>query len=197
MSTCRPTRTCMHTVAKKEIGQGCKELMTHLRNGKYRDITGEPKAVKGDVTKLRRVPGLSEAAKKTLANVEARTRNIPGTHEVRKTMRHQTHANRVAYGAAIFLTFSPSERDTTLMVRLARARQTDPAILADHTGRFQGRETPELDVDYMRLSPEALAEDRVPRQRKDQNYRLRSFCVWLNSQLLQYYYIRLWKTICI
>ena len=151
-------------MTNEEIGQGCKELMTHLRNGKYRDITGELKAVKGDVTKLRHVPGLSEAAKKTLANVEARTRNIPGTHEVRKTMRHQTHANRVAYGTAIFLTFSPSERDTTLMVRLARARQADPAILADRTGRFQGREKPELDVDYMRLSPEALVEDRVPRQ---------------------------------
>ena len=148
-------------MTNEEIGQGCKELMTHLRNGKYRDITGELKAVKGDVTKLRHVPGLSEAAKKTLANVEARTRNIPGTHEVRKTMRHQTHANRVAYGTAIFLTFSPSERDTTLMVRLARARQTDPAILADQTGRFQRREKPELDVDYMRLSPEALAQDRA------------------------------------
>ena len=69
------------------------------------------------------------------------------------------------------------------MVRLARARQTDPAILADHTGRFQGRETPELDVDYMRLSPEALAEDRVPRQRKDQTDRLKGFYVWLNCQL--------------
>ena len=138
------------------------------------------------MTKLRHVPGLSEAAKKTLANVEARTRNIPGTHEVRKTMRHQTHANRVAYGTAIFLTFSPSERDTTLMVRLARARQADPAILADRTGQFQGRDKPELDVDYMRLSPEVLAEDRVPRQ---STFRTgRNLCFWLDTQLFLFQY---------
>ena len=32
---------------------------------------------------------------------------------------------------------------------------------------------------------------------KGQTYGLRSFCVRLNNQLLQYYFIRLWKTICI
>ena len=183
-------------MTNEEIGQGCKELMTHLRNGKYIDITGELKAVKGDVTKLRHVPGLSEAAKKTLANVEARTRNIPGTHEVRKTMRHQTHANRVAYGTAIFLTFSPSERDTTLMVRLARARQTDPAILADQTGRFQRREKPELDVDYMRLSPEALAQDMALYLTKGQTERSSNLNVSLKPHSFSKIIIHLsWKAI--
>ena len=78
---------------------------------------------------------------------------------LRKTMRHQTHANRVCYGTPIFLTFSPSERDTALMVRLARARQCDPSIIADGSGPFQQRSNPNLDLDFMRLSPEALAED--------------------------------------
>ena len=134
--------------------------MGKLRNGKYRDITGELKPVGGDMTKLRHVPTLGDAARKVLYNVEARTRHIPGTHEVRKTMRHQTHANRVCYGTAIFITFSPSERDTSLMVRLTRARQCDPAVHQDGSAPFQRRTHPQLDVDYMRLSPEALAEAR-------------------------------------
>ena len=56
----------------------------------------------------------------------------------------QTPANRICYGISIFLTFSPSERDTTLMARLARARQTDPAIIADGSGRYQQRMEPQL-----------------------------------------------------
>ena len=143
----------------KEIAAGAKQILQTLRHGQYVDITGEKKNVNGDLTKLRHVPGLGEPAKKLLGDAEARARNIPGTHEVRKAMRHQTHANRVCYGTPIFLTFSPSERDTALMVRLARARQSDPAIIADGSGPFQQRSKPNLDMDFMRLSPEALAED--------------------------------------
>ena len=143
----------------KEIAAGAKQIMQSLRHGQYKDITGEMKNVNGDLTKLRHVPGLPEPAKKLLGDAEARARNISGTHEVRKTMRHQTHANRVCYGTPIFLTFSPSERDTALMVRLARARQCDPSIIADGSGPFQQRGKPNLDLDFIRLSPEALAED--------------------------------------
>jgi len=139
----------------EEISHGAEELLKTLATGKYLDITGEFKAVQGDMTKLRHVPGLGEAARKVLSNVEARTRTIPGTHEIRKTMRHQTHAYRVAYGTAIFVTFSPSEKDSALMVRLARARQTDPAVQEDGSAFWHRRDKPNLDVDFMRLSPEA------------------------------------------
>ena len=145
----------------QEIANGAKELLSHIRRGEYLDIAGAKKSVNGDLTKLRHVPGLSLNAKKLLGDLEARSKYIPGTHEVRRTMRHQTHANRVCYGTSIFLTFSPSERDTTLMVRLARARQSDPAIIADGSGRYQQRTEPQLDMDFMRLSPEALAEDSL------------------------------------
>ena len=145
----------------QEIADGVREIYGKLRNGTYVDISGERKPINGDATKLRHGAGLSEAAQKVMSNVEARARNIPGTHEVRRTMRHQTHANRVCYGTAIFITFSPSERDTTLMLRLARARQADPAVQQDGSAMFQRRNKPALDIDYeyIRLSPEALAED--------------------------------------
>lgn len=147
-------------LTNKEILDGGKEVAQKLHHGLYTDITGELKPVKGDLSKVPHVPGLSNAARMLLNNLECRARNIPGTHETRKTMRHQTHANRICYGTALFVTFSPSERDTTLMVRLARARQSDPAVLQDGSAKFQSRSKPELDVEYFRLSPEALAEDR-------------------------------------
>lgn len=141
-----------------EIEQGVKEIYRNLEQGTYVDVNGQNKAIKGDLSKLRHVPKLSDAAKKVLMNAEARTRKVPGTHEVRCTMRHQTHAFRVNYGLALFVTFSPSERDTCIMLRMARARQSDPAIVSDPCKAFYKRDKPELDVDYMRLSPEKLLE---------------------------------------
>ena len=163
----------MHTVPDEETGgrraltneeihKGVCEIQRLMCTGKYRDVSGELKAVKGDLSKVRYVHGLSNAAKRVLDNCEARTRNVPGTHEVRKTMRHQTHANRVCYGTALFLTFSPSERDTCLMLRLARVRQSDPALAHDDSKPFQTRDKPDLETEYLRLSPEALAATLPP-----------------------------------
>ena len=142
----------------EEIQEGIQEIYRSLEKGTYVDVNGESKAIKGDMSKLRHVPNLSNAAKKVLMNAEARTRKVPGTHEVRNTMRHQTHAYRVNYGLALFVTFSPSERDTCIMLRMARARQGDPAIREDACKELYMRGKPELDVDYLRLSPEKLLE---------------------------------------
>lgn len=144
-----------------EIGEGFLEVMQRLRNGMYTDVAGALKPVNGDLTKLRHAPGLTLAAQKALCNTEARTRRLPGTHEIRKTMRHQTNANRVVYGTAIFITFSPREQDSSIMMRLVRARQSDPAVVEDGSSKFQKRQTPALDVDYVKLSAEALAEEPV------------------------------------
>ena len=144
-------------MSNTDIAKGVRELATSLHTGKFTDISGAEKEVAGDFTKLRHVQNLSLSAQKVLSNLEARTRNIPGTREVRKTMRMQTHATQVVYGTSIFLTFSPSERDSALMLRLARVRQIDPALLHDDSKPFQGRDKPSLDLDFVRLDPAALA----------------------------------------
>ena len=152
-------------LSNDDIAKGAIDVGRKLHKGTYTDSTGAVKAVGGDMTKLRHVPDLTPAAHKMLSNCEARARNIPGTHEIRKTMRHQTHAYRVAYGTSIFLTFSPSERDSALMLRLARVRAQDPALRDDDTKTFQQRGKPELDVDYVRLDPDAvLASEPWPIQ---------------------------------
>lgn len=146
-----------------EIEHGAQEIYRKLRQGVYVDVNNQNKAVNGDLSKLRYVPGLSAAAQKLLGNAEARTKTIPGTHAVRSTMRHQTHAYRVNYGLAIFITFSPSERDSTIMVRMVRARLGDPAIGQDGSKAFYGRNKPSLTEEFFRLSPERLAEARAGR----------------------------------
>ena len=147
-------------LTNQELEKGARESYQLLDKGTYVDVSGAHKPVKGDMTKLKFVPGLSDAARKLLMNCEARTKKIPGTHEVRSTMRHHTHAYRVNYGLAQFVTFSPSERDTAIMLRMVRARKKDPAIQDDPAKAFYERDAPDLDVDYLRLSPERLAEAR-------------------------------------
>ena len=159
--------TCAYTVvgedgagvqalSPKDIVEAACGLLGKLK-GKYSDLAGNQKAVGGDFSKLR-FAKLTDPEMKVLQNVEARARQIPGTHEIRKTMRHHTHANRVVYGTSIFVTFSPSERDSQLMVRLARARESDPCLQNDTARSFQSRTLPELDVEYWEIAPDALAE---------------------------------------
>ena len=129
------------------------ELLKAL-TGTYIDVTGKRQPVNGDLSKLRWVPRLSSAALKILDNVQAKSRKLAGTHEVRKTMRIQTHSYRIRYGTPLFITFSPSERDSTMMIRLARARTIDPALAKDPGSRFYTRHAPELDTEFASFSQE-------------------------------------------
>ena len=140
-------------LTNEEIRNGVRDLYKGL-TGTYVDINGKNQPVNGDLAKLKHVPTLSAAARTLLANTEARSRNIPGTHEVRKTMRRQTHSYRVSYGTSIFVTFSPSERDSVIMLRLMRARACDPSLTSAAEKFYQQRTKPDLETDYCELSVE-------------------------------------------
>ena len=51
-------------LTNQEIFEGFRQIQQQLHRGQYRDSNNEVKAVNGDLTKLRHVPGLSEAALK-------------------------------------------------------------------------------------------------------------------------------------
>ena len=95
----------------------------HALKGKYKAPDGKLRPVRGDMTKVRYATNHHPAAKRLLANIEHSTSKLPGTQEVRRTMRFITHSYRVAYGQPIFVTFSPNEKDSTLMIRLSRSRR--------------------------------------------------------------------------
>ena len=79
-------------------------------------------------------------------------------------MRHETYGYRIVYGQALFVTFSPYERDSLLMVRLSRTRQRDPINRIDPTStRFGGRNEPSMDRDFSvdELEEPLLGEDVI------------------------------------
>ena len=117
--------------------------------GKYQDLDGRTEDVRGDMTKVRYVPGLSPAAKRLLQNLEHTSRRIAGTQETRRLMRFNTHANRVRYGVPIFVTFSPDEAHRVSMLRLSRTRRNDPVFAEGHDAvgaRLCGRRQPSLNA---------------------------------------------------
>ena len=101
----------------EELQDGAISICKAL-HGKYLDVDGKTKDVRGDMTKVRYVSGLSKAAQRLLQNIEHTSRKIPGTQETRRLMRYDTHANRVRYGVPIFVTFSPDDAHNMLMLRL-------------------------------------------------------------------------------
>ena len=126
--------------------EGAKQLCKALW-GKYRDLDGKMQSVKGDMTKLRYVAALSGAARRLLANIEHTSRRLPGTQEVRRLMRFDANAMRIRYGGPIFVTFSPDEAHSLLMIRLSRTRRNDPVFAegSDPVGkRYCGRNAPHL-----------------------------------------------------
>ena len=134
----------------QELEQGAIHLCKAL-HGTYLDPGGRKQSVKGDMTKLRHVPGLSDAAKRLLQNIEHVSRKIPGTQEIRRLMRFDLQGYRVRYGVPIFVTFSPDEPNNVLMLRLSRTRRNDPVFAEnrDIVGqRLASRHFPTLDGDY-------------------------------------------------
>ena len=119
--------------------------------GNYKDMNGQMRPVQGDMTKIRHVPGLTDAAKRLLQNIEHTSRKIPGTQEVRRMMRFEIEGYRIKYGVPIFVTFSPDETHNMLMLRLSRTRRNDPIFVndRDEIGKaISSKGFPKLDCDY-------------------------------------------------
>ncbi|HIE71391.1 MAG TPA: hypothetical protein EYP98_15145 [Planctomycetes bacterium] len=147
----------------KELEEGAVSIVNAL-GGKYKDQQGKTQPVAGDFQKVKNVTSLTPAARRLLQNLEHATRTIPGTQEVRKIMRYDTHAGRIRRGVPIFITFSPDEKHNMLMLRLSRCRRKDPVNLVDPLSRrFGGRLEPELGTDFVELKiPLADLVERVP-----------------------------------
>ena len=112
------------------LGNGAVQLTKLLRVGEHTDPGGRRHKVGGDMTKVRYCKGLTLAASKLTAAVEHTSRRIEGTHETRRLMRWTLQSYRIVYGTCLFVTFSPNEKDSMLMIRLWEADIFRPCITA-------------------------------------------------------------------
>ena len=88
--------------------------------------------IAGDTTKLPYADGLSELEKKLAWAQHYLAQNLPGSQQLRQIMGHAQFGARVLYGDCIFITVSPNEQHSALVLRLSRFRRNDPFVQHSH-----------------------------------------------------------------
>ena len=126
------------TYTNEQITAATKNICVALKKGVVRDDSGRRRPINGDMTKLKYAENLDDLSGKIVTQLEHSSRRIEGTQEVRRIMRFELHSYRVVYGMAAFVTMSPREKDSLLMMRLSRTRRHDPIINVDAVAREFG-----------------------------------------------------------
>ena len=128
MSIQRALRRGAHSAEEDmKAGAAAARIYTLLWEGEYLDYAGRRRHISGDITKIPYAIGLSATEKALLQNYHFMSSRIPGTRQIRHHIRHIIFSSRVCYGVPVFMTITPSERHSGLVIRLYRGRRADPA----------------------------------------------------------------------
>ena len=129
-----------------DIAKATQNIYNLLWNGEYLDGANRRLKVNGDVSKLPHIIGLQPTEKAMIRNYQFMSSRIAGTRQVRARIRHIVFSSRVSYGNPVFVTITPSERHSGLMIRLFRGRQNDPAFstIAKELQPWIGRSVPSM-----------------------------------------------------
>ncbi|CAK0874374.1 unnamed protein product [Prorocentrum cordatum] len=108
--------------------------------------------IAGNLTVLHMAHGLDTTQKQIVHNMRSVTSSLAGTQELRRRMGHVFQSGAIGYGHGLFITISPNEKQSCLVMRLHRARQGDPLLRAGCTDdarnamrkRLASREWPSL-----------------------------------------------------
>ena len=111
----------------EDSGTATTRIFELLCTGEYME-NGRRHPVKGDISKLERIIGLTDTQRAIIRNYHFMSSRIAGTRQVRNSIRHLVFASRIPYGAPVFLTVTPSERHSGLAIRLFRGRRRDPGF---------------------------------------------------------------------
>ena len=119
-----------------KIMQGPQNRQVHrffiYRNGEYMRPDGSRAPINGDTSKILAAVGLIATQKTLTKNYQFMSARIPGTRQVRRTINHLVFSSRVVYGLPVFMTVTPGERHSGLMIRLSRYRRNDPGAAPSH-----------------------------------------------------------------
>ena len=84
--------------------------------------------MQGKVSKLLDIIGLTVKERALIENSQFMSGKIPGTRQIRRSIFHTVFSSRIVYGNPVFMTVTPSERHSGLLLRLSRHRRNDPAL---------------------------------------------------------------------
>ena len=109
------------------IGEACSRIYKLLWDGEYLDSKGCRKQMKGDISKISQIIGLTPSERALLQNYQFMSSRLAGTRQVRSSIRFLVLSSRIFYGIPVFFSFTPTERHSGLALHLYRGRVNDPA----------------------------------------------------------------------
>ena len=112
----------------RDIGSAAARIFHLLWHGQYLSAAGHRVPMKGDVSKISQIIGLTATERALLTNYHFMSSRLAGTRQIRRSIGHLLFSSRVVYGLPVFMTVTPSERHSGLAVRLSRYRRSDPGI---------------------------------------------------------------------
>lgn len=115
-------------VTDADLQQHTTNIYKKLWDGEYLDNAGRRMPVKGDVSKISQIIGLTTEEKALVSNFHFMSARLAGTRQMRRHMGHIVKSSLIIYGCPVFMTVIPSERHSGLSIRLMRVRRNDPAL---------------------------------------------------------------------
>ena len=132
-----PKLSYEHRVFMSQPSEDSATELIHAAQGIYQKLwrgsfrsRGKKRSVAGDTTRLQHADGLSQTERRLLRSVGYMASQVSGTQPIRLKIGHCLFGARVCYGECLFMTISPSERHSGLVLRLSRYRRNDPIVQA-------------------------------------------------------------------
>lgn len=113
-------------MTQKYIEAACN-LYYHLHHG-FTGTGVHRVPIPGDTTRLPFATGLNAVEKRLAWAQHHIAKHMGGSQQLRQLMGHSEDGARVNYGDCLFMTISPNEQHSALVLRLSRFRQNDPYI---------------------------------------------------------------------
>ena len=111
------------------VGEAAKRIYHLLWHGEYWDESRQKRVpMQGNVSKLLDIIGLGDKERALIRNSQFMSGTLSGTRQIRRSINHIVFSSRIVYGNPIFMTVTPSERHSGLLLRLSRHRRNDPAL---------------------------------------------------------------------
>ena len=112
-------------VSSADLVAAAENLYHHLHHG-FTGAGVHRMPIGGDTTRLPYAVGLTPLEKKLALAQVFLAQHMAGSQALRQVMGHRQFGARVMYGDCVFMTISPNEQHSALVLRLSRFRRNDP-----------------------------------------------------------------------
>ena len=93
-----------------QVHKHIKSIFNKLEVGEVKQANGARVKIKGDVSQLSSIIGLTTQEKALISNFQFMSGNLAGTRQIRRHIGHSIKTSMIVYGCPVFMTITPATR---------------------------------------------------------------------------------------